>query len=172
MIRKIIYEFNQCDPKRCSGRKLVKMNLIQSLPTKKYFNGIILSPNADTVISPKDSQHIEKYGIGLIDCSWAQLDKVNFKSLPKRHNRLLPFVVAANQVNYGKAYKLNCVEALCAGLYICNFKEEAENLIADFCYGGAFMNLNRELMDLYSECEDANSIKQVEENWINKNKSK
>ncbi|EQB61789.1 yor006c-like protein [Vairimorpha apis BRL 01] len=172
MIRKIIYEFNQCDPKRCSGRKLVKMNLIQSLPIKKYFNGIILSPNANTVISPKDAQHIEKYGIGLIDCSWAQLEKVNFKSLPKRHNRLLPFIVAANQVNYGKAYKLNCVEALSAALYICNFKEEAYDLIKEFCYGEAFMKLNRELMDLYSECEDSIGIQQVEKNWIDRNKNK
>ncbi|KAK6090058.1 hypothetical protein P3W45_000946 [Vairimorpha bombi] len=172
MIKKIIYEFDQCDPKRCSGRKLVKMNKITSYPHKRYFNGIILSPNADSVISPSDTPLIEKFGLGLIDCSWAQLDKVDFKRLPKRHNRLLPFVVAANPVNYGKAYKLNCVEALCCGLYICGFKDEAYEVIKDFNYGDEFFKLNGELMERYSMCVSSDEVLAAGSKWIEENTRK
>ncbi|KAF5141789.1 hypothetical protein AAJ76_6500012660 [Vairimorpha ceranae] len=169
VINKIIYEFDQCDPKRCSGRKLVKTGKIVSYPIKRYFNGIILSPNAVSVISPNDRFIIEKYGLGLIDCSWNQLEKVDFCRLPKRYNRLLPFVVASNPVNYGKAYKLNCVEALSCALYICGFKEEAYEIIKDFNYGDEFYKLNGELLERYSKCNSSDEVLEVSKQWIDEN---
>ena len=157
-MRKVIYEFEQCDPKRCSGKKLIKQGKVTSIKKNRCFGGVILSPDADQSISPADRDTIERFGIGLIDCSWAQLSAVDFKRLPRRHNRLLPFMVAANPVNYGKPFKLNCAEALSASLYICGFSDEAYEILDGFSYGEEFYRLNEDILDEYSRCKSSAEV--------------
>ncbi|KAG0437015.1 Ribosome biogenesis protein TSR3 like protein [Dictyocoela muelleri] len=166
----ICYEFDQCDPKRCSAQKLIRLKKIEKYNLKRPFKGIILSPIGDRVISKSDNERIKKYGIGIIDCSWSQIDTTYIKNIPCNHHRLLPFLVAANQVNYGKPIKLNCAEALFAGLYINGFVNEADLILKDFAYYDAFKDINKELIDAYSKCETGNEIINEQNKYLEKYK--
>jgi pre-rRNA-processing protein TSR3 len=45
-------DFNQCDSKKCTGRKLSRFKLLKSLKDKKKkYYGIVLSANGKQVIS-------------------------------------------------------------------------------------------------------------------------
>ena len=89
---------------------LKSRGLLTTLKPSAKFNGIVLTPKAEKIVSPDDAQIIEESGIAVIDCSWAQFDEVKVKC-SKANERLLPNCMAANPVNYGKEIKLNCAEA-------------------------------------------------------------
>jgi pre-rRNA-processing protein TSR3 len=76
--------------------------------------------------------------------------------------------VAANPTNYGKPWRLNCVEALAACFYICGHPEWAEDVLASFSYGEAFLDINASLLKRYAACKDEEEIKKAEEVWLEK----
>lgn len=161
-----MWDLNHCDPKKCSGRKLSRHNLIKNLKLGQRFQGLVLSPVGQQCVSPKDKDIVQKFGLAVIDCSWAKIDETPFGKMKSPHPRLLPFLVAANPINYGKPYQLSCVEALAAAMFICGFKSEAKFYLSKFSWGHSFLELNSEALELYAACSDSASVIKAQEDYL------
>lgn len=166
-----MWEFNQNDPKRDSGSKLVRLGLAKKLRIGAGFSGIVLSSEAQEVVSPNDRDIVGVSGIAGINCSWNRLEEIPFRTMGNsRHHRLLPFMVAANPVNYGRPFKMNTAEAMAATLYIVGYKSEAEQILEPFGWGPEFLRLNNEVLELYSAATDSASVKEAEEEYLERSR--
>ena len=81
--------------------------------------------------------------------------------------RLLPYLVAANPVNYGKPYKLTCVEAIAACLKMIGHSS-VELYLSKFKWGRNFLTLNEQLFDEYESCENSAQLVQTQNNLLEK----
>ena len=158
--------FEQCDPKKCTGKKMEKIGLLTETKFYTSYPGILLTPTGKKMVSKQDYERIKTKGICVLDCSWAKFNELNL-NLNKIETRSLPYLVAVNPVNYGKAYKLTCVEAITATLYLAGFEREARFIMDHFNWGPAFFDVNKELFDLYGNASSDVELKQIEEKYIN-----
>ncbi|KAH6677782.1 DUF367 domain-containing protein [Plectosphaerella plurivora] len=160
------WDLGHCDPKRCSGKRLIRQGMMRELHLGQRFNGVIITPNGKQVVSPADRDILEAYGAAVVECSWARTQEVQWNKVGGKCERLLPYLVAANTVNYGKPWRLNCAEALAAAFYICGQPEWAAQVLAPFSYGESFLEINGSLLRKYAACEDEKAVKKVEEEWM------
>ena len=160
------WDLGHCDPKRCSGKKLMRLGMMREMHMGQRHNGVIITPNGKQVVSPADRALMDQYGAAVVECSWARTQEVQWNKVGGKCERLLPYLVAANTVNYGKPWKLNCVEALAAAFYICGHSDWAEHILAPFSYGPSFLKINSSILRRYASCEDAADIKKTENEWM------
>ncbi|THV07071.1 DUF367-domain-containing protein [Dendrothele bispora CBS 962.96] len=162
-----MWDFNHCDPRRCSGKKLARLGLIKELRVGQgRFRGVVVSPKGTQVISPSDRDIILKGGLAVVECSWARLDDVPFNKIASPNERLLPYLLATNPTNYGKPWRLNCVEALAAAFYITGFDKYAERLLSGFGWGGSFYKVNKMFLDKYKKCTSAVEVSEMQDKII------
>ncbi|KAJ2644106.1 ribosome biogenesis protein tsr3 [Coemansia sp. RSA 1694] len=161
-----MWDFDHCDPKRCSGRKLARMGLVKEFRLGQVFKGVVMSPEGKQVVSRADLPIMQQFGAAMIDCSWARVDEVPFNRIKAHHNRLLPYLVAANPVNYGKPWRLNCVEALAAAFYVVGWDEIGDELMSKFKWGHGFKELNAPLLKKYAACESNTEVLEVQNEWM------
>ncbi len=145
MISLHFYHADQCDPKKCSGKKLARFRLAT------------LHEHPGTL--PRE--------LVALDCSWEEVERV-FPALQRRRltHRALPYLVAANAVNFGKPFKLSTVEAFAAALYILGEKEQAAFILNKFKWGHTFLELNAELLERYSGAKDSAEVVRIQGEYL------
>lgn len=150
------------DPEKCSARKLARFELATlHRSTRATPPGIVLNPFAKRALSPADA---DRDRLIALDCSWETAEAEAF-DLDGTH-RALPFLVAANPVNYGTAFQLNTVEAFAGALVILGHRQQAEEILSKFSWGHTFLELNEEPLRRYSECEDSAEVLDVQDDYL------
>lgn len=151
------------DPAKCTAKKLARFDLVtlhRSDRATPY--GLVLNPYAEQALSPADRELSDT--LVVLDASWESADPDQF-TLRGEH-RALPFLVAANPVNYGRPFRLTTVEALAAALFILGERDHAERLLAKFRWGETFLTLNAEPLQRYADCTDSSEVVAVQADYL------
>ena len=112
-----------------------------------------------------------------LDCSWVEAKRIFGADEPRDEepkkkgrwhfvDRILPYLLAANPVNYGKPCKLSTAEAMASALYIVGFKEDARKLLDGFKWGENFFTLNFELLEAYSDAKSSLEVVKIQNDYL------
>ena len=140
-----VLELGQDDPRKCTARRLARMELARSYPAPVRLPpmGIALDPFADRELSLADRELGQVGGLVGVDCSWNRATETFARlRLHGLEPRRLPPLVPVNPVNAGKLGKLTTAEALAGALAILGERAHAAQLMGAFKWGPAFMALN------------------------------
>ena len=155
MIPLYAYRDNSCDPKKCTVKRLERSGLVKVLSKISHIprTTLLLDPTAEQALSPADRP---VRSITALDCSWDVLDTGAVSSWRKR--RALPFLVAANPVNFGRPWRLTSVEAFAAALVILGEAAQAALILESQGWGPRFLELNEEPLSLYAAARDSTEV--------------
>lgn len=149
------------DPAKCTARKLAKFDLVELHGTDRGTpRGVVLNPHATKALSPADRTD----RLLAIDCSWERADAERYSI--DGTQRALPFLVAANPVNFGRPLQLTTVEALAGGLVILGDRAQAEEILGKFRWGETFLALNAEPLKRYAGCRDSSEVVAVQADYL------
>jgi pre-rRNA-processing protein TSR3 len=163
MIPLYAYRDNSCDPRKCTVKKLERAGFLKIFTKISQIprNTLLLDPTAEQALSPAD--RFAK-SLTVLDCSWVVLDTGSVSSW--RIRRALPFLVAANPVNFGKPCTLSSIEALAAALYIMGEKERAGEILGKVSWGVRFLEVNQEPLELYAAAKDSTEVVKMQSLFI------
>jgi len=157
---------HECDPKKCTAAKLVRLGELKKADIRKVPGGaVVLNPEAEKALSREDVPSAQRFGLLVLDCSWEKLER--FPRLRGGlHHRALPFLLAANPTNFGRPMRLNSAEAVAAALYIMGETERAARILSKFKWGQTFIDINREYLDAYKASSTSSEVVAAQNSFV------
>jgi len=155
-----VYHIAQDDPKRNTARKLARFSEVRLTDKidRVPRGALLLDPYASKALSPEDVARAQDRGLVALDCSWRHAEEV-FPAVRKRTEaRALPYLLAANPVNFGKAFQLSTAEALAASCHILAEPAQAERLMSKFIWGPTFLSLNANPLRDYASARTSREV--------------
>jgi pre-rRNA-processing protein TSR3 len=166
--RLVVYHANEDDPRKCTAKKLARFGFatlqknIRRIPS----HAVLLDPFAEKSLSCEDRVAAQRYGLVALDCSWKTAEQT-FQLLQARlMPRALPFLLAANPVNYGKPFQLSTLEAFAAALYILDEVTQATEILRIYTWGHRFLELNKEPLEEYRAARSSAEIIELMKKYI------
>ncbi len=152
MVKIYVLRLRHDDPKKATGARLLRRGI-----ALRYRRGapLTLNPLSHRIISPQDKKIVEERGIMAVDASWKRIHEVRW---PKAPSRRLPFLVAANPINYGLPEYLSTAEALAAALFILGLSNEGWKVLSCFKWGPEFYKINEERLLAYSSAKSEKEV--------------
>jgi pre-rRNA-processing protein TSR3 len=167
-IRLVVYHTSEDDPKKCTAKKLHRFGYATIVKSVRRlpFHAILLHPFAEKSISREDAAEARQSGLVALDCSWKNAEQIFQTVKITLRPRALPFLLAANPVNYGKPFQLSTLEAFAAALYILGEVEQATQIVQIYTWGHRFLELNKEPLEEYRQATTSAEIVDIMKKYI------
>ena len=158
-----VIHLDQDDPRKCTARKMHANGLVELHESiaRAPKRGYLLDPKSTTILGPEDRGLISiGAAIVVLDCSWKRIDESleEIAGRTRLEGRILPALLAANPVSWGRVGRLSSVEAIAASLAILGHQDQASRVLEPFQFGQQFLDLNREPLEAYSAAESRAAI--------------
>jgi pre-rRNA-processing protein TSR3 len=168
-IRLLVRFLDEDDPRRCSGRRLLRRGLVRPIGGWERLvpSPITLDPFAAVVLSGGDRARAEAGGILAVDSSWNRISGRSRllgegERSPSPHARRLPLLVAGNPQHYGRWTQLTTAEALAAAVYVVGHAPEAETILEGIPGGPAFLEINRARLERFARAPSSQAAVEAE----------
>lgn len=167
-VRLVVVHCNEDDPRKCTARKMDRFGRAQLVTSFKQVpkNAVLLSPFSKKSLSREDAVAVRRYGLVAVDCSWKTAETAFGILEAQNPSRALPFLVAANPVNYGKPFQLTTLEAFAAALYIIGAVDQAYNLVQLYKWAPHFLELNREPLEAYQKASTSGEVVEAMQDFL------
>ncbi len=167
-IKLVVFHANEDDPKKCTAKKLHRFGyaVLQKSRRRLPSHAVLLNPFAEKSLSREDLSVAVQYGLVVLDCSWKTAEQTFQVLETTMVSRALPFVVAANPVNYGKPFQLSTLEAFAAALYILGEVAQATEILRIYTWGHRFLELNQEPLEEYRGAQTSAEVIRIMKKYI------